>query len=260
MDFTPDIQEGNKLHRQKIPAATILRLSVYHRYLKLLLKEGTTMISSAELAKRTNVNPAQLRKDLSYFGRFGVRGVGYDVAGLVNRVSSILGLERDWHLVLVGIGPIGKALIHHPQFPQQGYHFVAAIDIDGRCIGEEIGPGIGIWSLNSLGQVVKEKGVDLAVIAVAADRAQEVTDALVMSGIKGILNFSSSRLVVPSGVNVQYVDFTVLLDSLTYNISRSSFRTEEQWASVTDQPDKWTNEHSWPIIQSNHRTQPVETM
>ncbi len=218
------------------------------------------MISSAELAKRTNVNPAQLRKDLSYFGRFGVRGVGYDVAGLASRVSAILGLERDWRLVLVGIGPIGKALVRYPQFSQQGYNFVAAIDIDGKHIGEEIDPGIGIWPFDRLMQIVKENRVDLAVIAVTPDKAQEVADVLVSSGIKGILNFSSSRLVVPSGVNVQYVDFTVLLDSLTYNISRNTFRAEERWASVTEHPDKWTNEHSWPIIQSNHRAQPVETL
>ena len=118
------------MSKAKIPAATIIRLSVYQRYLKKLLARGVKVVSSTDLASQANVNPAQLRKDLSYFGRFGVRGVGYSVASLLQSISNILGVMEERPIILVGTGPIAQALVRQPGFSQQGYHFEAVFDID----------------------------------------------------------------------------------------------------------------------------------
>ena len=209
------------MKKDKIPAATIIRLSVYQRYLKKLLDRGVKVVSSNELATEANVNPAQLRKDLSYFGRFGVRGVGYDVASLSSTISSILGLVNEWRVVLIGTGPIGQALLRHPQFAKQGYHFEAVFDIDDSNVGKEFEDGLKVMDMDELPAIVHENSIQLAVLAVPSDKAQEVADKLVDCGIRGILNFSPTRIKVPRGVSVQYVDFTILLDSLTYNISRN---------------------------------------
>ena len=237
------------MKKDKIPAATIIRLSVYQRYLKKLLNSGVKVVSSNELAMEANVNPAQLRKDLSYFGRFGVRGVGYDVASLSATISGILGLVDEWRVVLVGTGPIGQALLRHPQFAQQGYHFEAVFDIDESNVGREFAGGLEIQDMEALPGVVRDNSIQLAVLAVPSDKAQEVADQMVESGIRGILNFSPTRIKVPRGVSVQYVDFTILLDSLTYNISRTRGQAIDT-GSEAPKP-KWGREHSWPVVQSN---------
>jgi redox-sensing transcriptional repressor len=241
---------------QKIPAATIIRLSVYQRYLKRLLAREVKVVSSGELALRANVNPAQLRKDLSYFGKFGKRGVGYDVTSLMNTISSILGVVDEHTIVLVGTGPIGRGLLRHSGFAQQGYRFKAVFDIDPASIGMECVEGLVVRSLDELPGLAEEYSIQLAVLAVPSDRAQEVADSLVTCGIKGILNFSPTRIRVPRGVSVQYVDFTILLDSLTYNISRA--RTDMEKSGQTDREIpklKWASEHSWPVVESNIHSQ-----
>ncbi len=243
------------MKKDKIPAATIIRLSVYQRYLKRLLNRGVKVVSSNELATEASVNPAQLRKDLSYFGRFGVRGVGYDVASLSSTISSILGLVDEWRVVLIGTGPIGQALLRHPQFAKQGYHFQAVFDIDESNVGKELENGLKVRDMEELPGIVEENSIQLAVLAVPSDRAQEVADKLVEYGIRGILNFSPTRIKVPRGVSVQYVDFTILLDSLTYNISRN--RGQALDTSAEASKPKWGREHSWPVVQSNIHGQEV---
>ncbi len=239
--------------KAKIPAATIIRLSVYQRYLKKLLARGVKVVSSNDLAKQANVNPAQLRKDLSYFGRFGVRGVGYSVSTLLNSIANILGVMDERTVVLVGTGPIAQALIRQPGFSQQGYRFAAVFDIDERNVGQAIEENMVVRHLDELSDLVKENPVELAVVAVPSDRTQEVADKLVKCGIRGILNFSPNRIKVPRGVSVQYVDFTILLDSLTYNISRHKKEEEEQTEDKAAFPKlKWGREHSWPVVQSNN--------
>ena len=243
------------MRKEKIPAATIIRLSVYQRYLKRLLAKGVKVVSSAELAYEANVNPAQLRKDLSYFGRFGVRGVGYDVASLLNTISGILGLLDEWRVVLVGAGPIGQALLRHPQFSRQGYVFEAVFDFDSNHIGRELEGGLVVQDLKHLPRVLQEKDIQLAVLAVPSEKAQEIADLLVDCGIKGILNFCTTRIRVPRGVSVQYVDFTILLDTLTYKISQNN--TEGMDEHVKAGKPKWAREHSWPVVQSNVQKQGV---
>jgi len=246
------IEEDATVKKQKIPAATIIRLSVYQRYLKRLLARGTKVVSSSELALRANVNPAQLRKDLSYFGRFGVRGLGYDVAFLMNSISSILGVMEERPVVLVGTGPIGRALLRHRGFAQQGYRFTAVFDLDPNNIGRELEDGLKVRSLDELPALTEDGSIKLALLAVPSDKAQEVADKLVESGIRGILNFSPTRIKVPHGVSVQYVDFTILLDSLIYNISKTRREAEESGAPEKKVSKlKWDREHSWPVVQSN---------
>ncbi len=236
-------------NKTKIPAATILRLSIYHRYLQHLLKDGTEVVSSAELANHTNVNPAQLRKDLSYFGRFGVRGVGYDVSRLIGQIRNILGLEKEWNMALIGAGNIGRALLQHKQFESQGYRFVAALDKDPRKVGEEIAPGLVVSPIEILDEIMRTKEVDLAVIAVPASEAQWVAEQVVAAGIKGILNFAPVRLKVPKDVAVQHVDFTVLLDTLTYAVSTGD--NSRQVYHVKHKKG-WSRTHSWPITEANY--------
>ncbi len=243
------------MKKDKIPAATIIRLSVYQRYLKKLMNSGVKVVSSNQLATEASVNPAQLRKDLSYFGRFGVRGVGYDVASLSSTISAILGLADEWRVVLVGTGPIGQALLRHPQFARQGYRFEAVFDIDPSNVGMKFENGLTVQGMDKLPEVVQENSIQLAVLAVPSDKAQDVADCLVKSGIRGILNFSPTRIKVPRGVSVQYVDFTILLDSLTYNISRNRGQTID----TESEPAKprWGREHSWPVVQSNIHGQEI---
>jgi len=239
------------VRKSKIPAATIIRLSVYQRYLKRLLARGVKVVSSHELASQANVNPAQLRKDLSYFGRFGVRGVGYCVSTLLQSISSILGVMEERNVILVGAGPITHALLRHPGFAQQGYHFEAVFDLDEKNVGKTLENGMEVYHLDKLKEVIEGKDVELAVIAVPSEQSQEVADALVDAGIKGILSFSTNRLKVPKNVSIQYVDFTILLDSLTYNISRTRKEGEKDSEGKDIQKLKWGSEHSWPVIQSN---------
>ncbi len=206
------------------------------------------MVSSAELANHTNVNPAQLRKDLSYFGRFGVRGVGYDVSSLIDQIRNILGLEKNWDIVLIGAGNIGMALVHHKPFESQGYRFVSIFDTDPDKIGREIAPGLVVKSMEDFEREVSEISVDLAVIAVPAAEAQEVADRVVRAGLKGILNFAPVRIKVPGNVAVQHVDFTVLLDTLTYAVttgdsSKSTYKIRHTKG--------WSHAQSWAATGAN---------
>lgn len=206
----------------KIPAATITRLSLYSRNLEELLREDTKVVSSEKLADRCGVNSAQIRKDLAYFGEFGVRGVGYYVRDLLFEIKKILGLNKEWNMALVGMGNLGSALIAHENFTKQGYKFVAAFDVDPNKIGKKLPTGLVIESINNLKEVVEKTNIEIGVISAPAGKAQEVANKLIESRVRAILNFAPVHIQVPNGYCVENVDFTVKLDNLAYHLTSES--------------------------------------
>lgn len=203
----------------KIPPATIGRLSIYTRHLQELSRQGQEIISSEKLASLCSVNPAQIRKDLAYFGEFGVRGVGYYVKDLLFEIRKILGLNKEWNLGIVGMGNLGTALIGHENFLKQGYRFVAAFDNDPSKFGKSLPNGLKVYDIREVRRVKDETGLEIGVITTPASRAQEVANRLIEAGVRGILNFAPVRIHVPAGFEVEYVDFTIRLDNLTYRLS-----------------------------------------
>jgi len=203
----------------KIPAATITRLSLYSRALEELKHSQVNIIASDKLAQKCGVNPAQVRKDLAYFGEFGVRGVGYFVKELLFEIKKILGLNRRWRMALVGIGNLGLALVAHENFPKQGYEFVAVFDVDPKKVGRRLTSGQMIHSIDDLDTVIKEKNIEIGVIATPATHAQATARRLIDCGIKAILNFAPLQIQMPEGFIVENVDFTVKLDNLAYHLT-----------------------------------------
>jgi redox-sensing transcriptional repressor len=202
----------------KIPSIAITRLSVYARNLEVLDHKGVDVISSGRLADICGVNPAQIRKDLAYFGQFGVRGVGYYVKELLLEIHKILGLDKKWRLGLVGAGNLGSALLRHTEFVDGSYMFVAAFDRKPKRIGATIG-GVSISSLEDMNRVIKKTGVEIGVIAVKPNWAQKTADLLVKAGVKGIMNFAPVHLQCPSQVFVENIDFGLRLERLFYRLT-----------------------------------------
>ena len=208
-------------HRfQKIPEMTVRRLSVYTRCLAALEEDGITTISSQELAGRFHLNSAQVRKDLAYFGEFGVRGFGYYVSGLRSELQKILGLDREWPVALVGFGNLGSALVHYKGFTRQGFRIVAIFDDDPAKVDREV-DGIPVFSVRDIGREVRTRGIQIAVLAVPAEAAQPVTDILAAAGIKAVLNFAPCRLRVPHDVRLQDVDLSIELETLSFYLAKS---------------------------------------
>lgn len=201
----------------KIPEATIIRLSVYSRYLTQLDKKGITNISSGEIAEGVGGSPAQVRKDLAYFGEFGTRGVGYNVKDLNQHIVRILGLNKKWKVVIVGAGNLGAALTQYKGFRERGFEIVGVFDNDLNKVGLTIN-GIPINPINKLKDIVRAEKVEIGIIAVPAEFAQDVADSMVESGIKAILNFAPVVLSVPVEVELRNVDLAVNLEILTFNM------------------------------------------
>jgi redox-sensing transcriptional repressor len=204
----------------KIPEMTIRRLSVYTRCLQQLEEDGVKTVSSQELAERFNLNSAQVRKDLAYFGEFGVRGIGYYVAGLKAELQKILGLDREWAVALVGFGNLGSALFHYKGFARQGFRIAAIFDADPAKAGREV-DGVPVFSSGDLGREVKARGIHIAIVAVPPEAAQAVTDQLAEAGIKAILNFAPSRLRPPRDIRLKHVDLTIELETLSFYLAKS---------------------------------------
>ncbi|MBW2170460.1 MAG: redox-sensing transcriptional repressor Rex [Deltaproteobacteria bacterium] len=202
----------------KIPSIAIARLSVYARNLDLLDQKGVEVISSGRLADICGVNPAQIRKDLAYFGQFGVRGVGYYVQELLPEIRKILGLDKEWRLGLVGAGNLGSALLRHAEFIHGSYTFVAAFDRKPKRIGATIG-GVDVSPLEAMSRLVKKNGVEIGVIAVKPTWAQDTADLLVKAGVKGIMNFAPVHLQCPSQIFVENIDFGLRLERLFYRLT-----------------------------------------
>lgn len=202
---------------EKVSELTTNRLSVYLRCLNLLAEAGVKTISSQALADQFNLNSAQIRKDLAYFGEFGVRGVGYDVDELRRHLTKILGLDRPHRVGIIGAGNLGTALANYTGFAASNFTVVALFDNDPQKIGQRIGQNqIPVYDVRDLAKVVREKGIDVAVIAVPARVAQRVLNQVMAAGIKAVLNFAPVRLHARLGVKVKTVDLTISLESLSY--------------------------------------------
>jgi len=205
----------------KIPEMTIRRLSVYTRCLLQLEEDGVKTVSSQELADRFNLNSAQVRKDLAYFGEFGVRGIGYYVSGLKAELQRILGLDREWPVALIGFGNLGSALFHYRGFARQGFRIAAIFDEDPTKAAPEA-EGPPIFANRDLSREVKARGIQIAIVAVPMEAAQAVADQLVAAGIKAILNFAPARIKVPRDVRLKNVDLSIELETLSFYLAKTS--------------------------------------
>jgi redox-sensing transcriptional repressor len=205
--------------RQGIPDATVARLPVYLRALGLLSEDGVSTVSSEELATAAGVNSAKLRKDLSYLGSYGTRGVGYDVQYLVYQVSRELGLTQDWPVVIVGLGHLGHALANYNGFASRGFAIRALVDADPDKVGTTVA-GLEVAPLQALEDVVRSHDIAIAVIATPAAVAQDVCDRLVAAGVSSILNFAPTVLAVPDHVEVRKVDMSIELQILAFHEQR----------------------------------------
>ncbi len=204
---------------KRIPASPVARLPVYLRVLHQLAAAGLDTVSSGALARAAGVSPAQLRKDLSHLGSYGRRGVGYDVAHLQVELGREVGSTHEWPVVIVGVGHLGTALANYAGFAARGFRLVALVDRAPERVGTTI-QGLVVSDLTGLEEVVRNTGAVIAVIAMPAEAAQAVTDRLVRQGVTSILNFASTALVVPEGVNVRKVDLGQELAILAFHEQR----------------------------------------
>src|SRR5438093_3482029 len=200
---------------RKISESTVRRLSLYLRFLEQFAAQGHATISSAELARRGGTTSAQVRKDLSFFGSFGKRGLGYSVPELAAKIRDILGLRRTYRVMLVGAGRIGGALIQYPGFRQRGFHVGAIYDRDPKKIGSRWN-GLVVRDIRHLESDLRKEPTDIAIVVVPADAAQEVVDRLVQAGVKAILNFAPVQLAVPRDVAVKTVNMAQELETLSF--------------------------------------------
>lgn len=189
-----------------IPRATIQRLATYVQVLEAFARENVTVISSNPLAEACGVNGSQVRKDLAYFGEFGVRGVGYNVKALIKAITEALGVDREWKMALVGVGNLGRAILNHGEFRARGFNIVAIFDCDPFKIGETM-HGMEVQCTDSLKDAVSELGIEMGIITTPPERAQRAAQHIVDAGITSILNFAPARIKVPEFVKVEYVDF-----------------------------------------------------
>ena len=204
-----------------IPEATVARLPVYLRALVTLSDRGIATCSSEELATAAGVNSAKLRKDLSYLGSYGTRGVGYDVEYLRYQIAREIGVTQDWPVVIVGIGNLGHALANYSGFSSRGFRIAALLDADPGRQGEVVGD-LPILAFDRIEELVAEHGIAIGVIATPAPAAQAVCDRLVAAGITSILNFAPTVLAVPEGVDVRKVDLSIELQILAYHEQRKA--------------------------------------
>ena len=211
--------------RGVIPDATVSRLPMYHRSLLSLTARGVLLVSSEELAEASGVSSAKLRKDLSFLGSYGTRGVGYDVEFLLYQIARALGLTQVWPVVIVGIGNLGNALAGYPGFASRGFSVVGLFDTDPNRVGETVtvaGKEIVVTDISKLPQVVLSSGASIGVIATPETAAQEVCDLMVRNGITSILNFAPVLIEVPAGVDVRRVDLATELQILAFHEQRKS--------------------------------------
>ena len=230
---------------EKISELTTSRLSVYLRCLNLLAAAGIKTISSQALADQFNLNSAQIRKDLAYFGEFGTRGVGYSVAELRDHLTKILGLDRPHRVGIVGAGHLGTALANYNGLRASNFEVVALFDTDRAKIGERVGDArILVEDAGRIAQAVRDERIDVAVIAVPARAAQRVLNQLMSAGVKAVLNFAPGRLDARPGVKVRNVDLAVSLESLAYFLARpqSAAVTKTRSAHPFDEPREVKNE------------------
>ena len=203
---------------RKVAESTVRRLSLYLRFLEEFEGQGVATVSSGSLASRGGTTSAQVRKDLSFFGSFGKRGLGYPVPELADRLREILGLKRRYQVAMIGAGKIGSALVQYRGFRQRGFDIVAIFDADPAKIGRQWN-GLTVQDISTLERELQRRPVDMAVLVTPAEAAQPVTDRLVALGVRSILNFAPVQLVVPDDVNVKTVNLALELETLSYALA-----------------------------------------
>jgi redox-sensing transcriptional repressor len=213
---------NRSLDRGAVPDVTVPRLALYLRKLRELRARGVESVSSQALADEVDLNAAQIRKDLSYFGEFGVRGVGYEVGRLIDEITRCLGLDRTWNIIIIGAGQLGTALAWYRGFSQQGFRLVAVFDNAARKIGASYGTG-QVRDIAELEHFCEEQraigeAVDVALVSVPLAAAQETVDRVAEAGVRAVLNFAPERVVAPPGVLVRQVDLTSELMFLSYHL------------------------------------------
>jgi redox-sensing transcriptional repressor len=205
--------------QRQIPEVVVSRLPMYLRVLALLKSEGVEFISSKGLGARLRMTPAQIRKDLSFFGKFGRQGRGYNVGRLRSELQQILGLDKNWMMALVGVGRLGRAILDYKGFAPEGFKIVAAFESEPGLIGKTVS-GVLIEDIADLETSLKDKKIDIAIVAVPSSDAQAVIDKLVKSGIRAILNYAPICVRVPRGVRLQAIDPVLALQSMTFYLKR----------------------------------------
>lgn len=223
--------------RRRIPDATVARLPVYLQILVDQGESGVANISSEGLAELAGVNAAKVRKDLSYLGSYGTRGVGYDVDYLVYEIRRELGLDHDWPVVIVGAGNLGHALAGYGGFTDRGFSVAGVVDIDADKLDSVIG-GVRVRSLDELAQIVASKQISIGVIATPPAAAQDAAERLVKAGVTSILNFAPLVLSVPTGITVRNVDLAVELQILSYHEQRRAAARGNPLQAVTAEPGR----------------------
>jgi redox-sensing transcriptional repressor len=205
----------------EIPAVVIDRLPVYARALNSLDDQGRDVVSSQELGEILGVTPAQIRKDLSYFGRFGKQGRGYSVQRLAQELRQILGLDRQWSMILVGVGHLGQAILTYDGFQPQGFIIVDAFDVDPARVGEQVG-GIVVRPVADLPGYLSERRIDIGIVAVPAAAAPPIISDLIAGGVRSILNYAPTSVPVPERVQVRNIDPVLSLQSMTFYLKTNS--------------------------------------
>jgi len=209
------------IETDNISELTIARLSIYLRCVDQLLEAGLDTVSSQELAKRFNLNSAQIRKDLAYFGEFGVRGVGYNVRELRHYIVEILGLDRERRLIIIGAGNLGYALCHYSGFSSGNFLVVGVLDSDPSRIGDPTPAGLLVEDADRLPEIVTQRQVEIGIITSPASAAQSVCDQMVDAGLRTILNFAPVRVRAKEGVLAKTVDLKVYLEELSFFLAHS---------------------------------------
>lgn len=204
--------------RPEVPDVVVGRLPQYVRTLSQLLSEGVQIANSQQLGEKLQITPAQIRKDLSYFGRFGKQGRGYRVDHLLEELKQILGLNVTWNVAVVGVGRLGRAILNYPGFTPDGFQLVAALDDNPSVVGQQVG-GLTVLPVSHLADVVASYQVSIAIVAVPIAYTQQVVDRVVDCGIQAILNYAPIMPQVPEGVNVRSIDPVLSLQSMTYYLA-----------------------------------------
>ncbi|HVM11186.1 MAG TPA: redox-sensing transcriptional repressor Rex [Actinomycetota bacterium] len=213
------------MRARPIPEATVGRLPLYLRALVEMAESGRTTVSSEALAEAAGVNSAKVRKDLSYLGSYGTRGVGYDVAYLIHQVRRELGLTQDWPVLIAGVGNLGHALANYRGFDERGFRVVALVDSDPDRLGEEVA-GVRVRPTSEIPRIVREHDVAIGLICTPAAAAQDVADAMVEAGVRSILNFAPAHITVPAAVSLRKVDLSIELQILAFYEQRKAALAE----------------------------------
>jgi redox-sensing transcriptional repressor len=205
---------------EQVPRVVVSRLPLYYRVLSLFDEEKKAVVSSQELGARLQLTPAQIRKDLSYFGRFGKQGKGYNVKRLLQELKKILGLDREWGMAVVGVGKLGWALLEYGAFPAQGFRIVAAFDNDPAKVGRKLG-NVTVQELSELSSTLAGKRIHIGIVSVPPSEAQAVVNQLISYGVRAILNYAPSHTQVPDGIQLRDVDPVMALQGMTFYLKNA---------------------------------------